>query len=330
VFCVPKGKITLYASTKRFSDEFQRLAKIHPTTERPEVHGITLKLEAKELQLEQFTNALPVGGVVRERGWDGVGGVNTGETSFQLSRCTLMVYLSCSLAPLDYDGWLQWLKQVDGYLLAKKWPRLLGENFRFWVECQLGINFDEKNVRVDSFTEAISLQVFDDWFARCYRKTLANGENVVRSEVHVKGERSLEKMVQAMAGNMHSVMVDNKVDGAAEAVNNNTATLGAQQRKLRDIEKKIDSLKTSGVASFSSKEVDGAIYNLEFKLDSLKHDFNEFKNDYCCQTSRLVATNEGLTGMVKELLALLKGAADSSQVQSNEVKIKGENEFYVR
>jgi hypothetical protein len=327
VMVYPKGREHYYCATKRYSDEFTRLMKIYPVSERWELHGLTLKLEAKELGLEYFTNTLPVGGVIKERGWVGVGGQGTGETSFQLSRCTLMVYISCSLAPLDYDGWMLWLKQVDGYLCAKQWPRLLGDNFRFWVQCQTGLNHDHQKVRVDSYVHAVSLQVFDEFFARVYNKRLVNGKEVVREEIHVNGEKNLEKLLQGLAGSMHSVMVDNKVEGTAEAVNNNTAALGDQGRKLRDIEKKLDSLKSGGVVGEGSKNIDGAIYNLEFKLDSLRHDFVEFKQVYEGKTQRLIDTNEGLSGLLKEMMVMMKGPVESHDVPSNNKQIGGKNDY---
>jgi hypothetical protein len=70
-FWIPKGKVHLYASTRRFSDDFNRLMKVHPPTERYEIHGITLKITAESLGKKALTNAIPVGGVVRD-GWKGV------------------------------------------------------------------------------------------------------------------------------------------------------------------------------------------------------------------------------------------------------------------
>jgi hypothetical protein len=327
VMVYPKGREHYYCATKRYSDEFTRLMKIYPVSERWELHGLTLKLEAKALGLEGFTNTLPEGGIIREHGWVGVGGLGTGETSFQLSRCTLMVYVSCSMAPLDYDGWMLWLKQVDGYLCAKQWPRLLGENFRFWVQCQTGLNHDHQKIRIDSYAQAVSLQVFDEFFARVYGKKLANGKDVVREEIHLNGEMNVEKLLQNLSGSMHSVMVDNKVEGAAEAVNNNTATLQEQKRKLVDIEKKIDLLKNNGVNLASSKNIDGSIYSLEFKLDSLRTDFVEFKQSYEGKTQRLIETNEGLSGLLKEMMAMMKGSVEAPQVPSNENYLKEDVEY---
>jgi len=326
VMVYPKGREHYYCATKRYSDEFTRLMKIYPVSERWELHGLTLKLKAEDLGLDQFTNTLPVGGVIQEQGWAGVGGQYTGETSFQLSRCTLMVYISCSKAPMDYDGWMLWLKQVDGYLCAKQWPRLLGENFRFWVQCQTGLNHDHQKIRVDSYVQAVSLQVFDEFFARVYGKKLANGKEVVREEIHVNNEQNLEKLLLGLSGSMHSVMVDNKVEGAAEAVNNNTATLQEQKRKLIDIDRKLDSLKKDGVSNVDSKSIDGSIYGLEFKLDSLRSEFCEFKLQYEGKTQRLIETNEGLSGLLKEMMAMMKGSVES-QVPSNEVKLGGQNEY---
>jgi hypothetical protein len=91
VFWIPKGRVHLYASTRRFSDDFTRLMKLHPPTRRYEIHGLTLKITAENLGKKSFANAVPVGSVVRD-GWKGVGGAGTRETRFQLSAGTLMVY----------------------------------------------------------------------------------------------------------------------------------------------------------------------------------------------------------------------------------------------
>lgn len=327
VIVYPKGREHYYCSTKRYSDEFNRLMKIYPPSERWELHGLTLKLESDALGISEFPNTLPVGGVIKERGWPGMAGEGTGETSFQLSKRTLMVYMSCSFAPLDYDGWLLWLKQVDGYLSGKGWPRLLGDNFKFWKQCQTGLNHDHEKVRIDSYVEAITLKSFDDWFARVYGKKLASGKDVVREEIHINGERSLEKMVQILSGSMHTVMVDNKVEGAAEAVNNNTATLGEQQKKLKEIAQKIDGLKKTGVAS-EVKSIDGDIASLEYKLDSLRGEFSQFKEEYTGKTQRLIETNEGLSGLLKEMMAMMKGTVEpQSVVQSNEKSLGDKNEY---
>jgi hypothetical protein len=223
-----------------------------------------------------------------------------------------------------------WLKQVDGFLVGKGWPRLLGGNFEFWKQCQTGLNHDHEKVRIDSYVEAITLKSFDDWFARVYGKKLASGKDVVREEIHINGERSLEKMVQMLSGSMHTVMVDNKVEGAAEAVNNNTATLGEQQRKLKEISAKIDGLKKGGVA-VDAKNIDGDIAGLEYKLDSLRSEFSEFKTEYSGKTQRLIETNEGLSNLLKEMMGLMKGTVDAQpENHGNDKNNNGAMNEYVK
>ncbi len=278
VFWIPKGKVHLYASTRRFSDDFTRLMKLHPPTERYEIHGLTLKITAESLGKTSFANAIPVGGVLRD-GWKGVGGAGTGETCFQLSADTLMVYGSFTNLSLDFDRFLVWLARVDGFLAARKWPRIDG-NLRLWVVCQFGLNRDYRRFRVDGLVRSISLQSFQDWFARIYDKELANGERVLRVEVHSNHEgRSLDQLIGLMNGDLSVVEVTNLLRTVTEASNNNT-------RALAEVVKRVGKL--SDAVAASSFE---GVKNIECEVAALRRDVGQlvsvlrqlfcFKEDGC-------------------------------------------------
>jgi hypothetical protein len=231
VFWIPKGKVHLYASSRRFSDDFSRLIKIHPPKNRYEIHGLTLKITAESLGKKAFANAIPVGGVVRD-GWKGVGGEGTGETCFQLSAKSLMVWGSFTNLSLDFDRFLVWLARVDGFLAARKWPRIEGQ-LKLWVVCQFGLNKDYRRFRADGLVKAFSLQSFEDWFARVYDKELPSGEHVLRAEVHSNHEeRSLDQMIALMNGDLSVVEANNLLRTVTEATNNNTKALGEVIKRI--------------------------------------------------------------------------------------------------
>lgn len=231
VFWIPKGKIHLYASSRRFSDDFSRLMKLHPPKDRYEIHGLTLKITAESLDKKAFANAIPVGGVVRD-GWKGVGGAGTGETRFQLSAKCLMVWGSFTNLSLDFDRFLVWLARVDGFLAARKWPRIEGQ-LQLWVVCQFGLNKDYRRFRADGLVKAFSLQSFEDWFARVYNKELPSGEHVLRAEVHSNHEeRSLDQMIALMNGDLSVVEANNLLRTVTEATNNNTKALGEVIKRI--------------------------------------------------------------------------------------------------
>ncbi len=262
VFWVPKGRVHLYASTRRFSDDFTRLMKLHPPTERYEIHGLTLKVTAESLGKKSFANAIPVGGVVRD-GWKGVGGVGTGETRFQLSAGTLMVYGSFTNLSLDFDRFLVWLARVDGFLAARRWPRVDG-NLRLWVVCQFGLNRDYRRFRVDGLVRSVSLQSFQDWFARIYDKELPGGERVLRVEVHSNyEERSLEQFIGLMNGDLSVVEVTNLLRTVTEASNNNT-------RALAEVVKRVGKL--SDVVAASSFE---NVKDIESEIATMRRDIGQ-------------------------------------------------------
>ncbi len=273
VFWVPKGKIHLYASSRRFSDDFSRLMKLHPPKNRYEIHGLTLKITAECLGKKAFANAIPVGGIVRD-GWKGVGGDGTGETRFQLSAKSLVVYGSFTNLSLDFDRFLVWLARVDGFLAARKWPRLEGQ-LKLWVVCQFGLNKDFRRFRADGLVKAFSLQSFQDWFARVYDKELPGGEHVLRAEVHSNGEeRSLDQMIALMNGDLSVVEANNLLRTVTEATNNNTKALG-------EVIKRIGQLSDAVVATKSeSAELANALRELlgvesNGRLDSFKHQGNQ-------------------------------------------------------
>jgi hypothetical protein len=224
VFWIPKGKIHLYAPTRQFTDDFSRLMKLHPPKDRYEIHGLTLKITAETLGKKAFANAIPVGGIVRD-GWKGVGGNGTGETRFQLSSKSLVVYGSFTNLSLDFDRFLIWLARVDGFLAARKWPRLDGQ-LKFWIVCQFGLNKDSRRFRADGLVKAFSLQSFQDWFARVYDKELPGGEHVLRTEVHSNHEdRSLDQMIALMNGDLSVAESNNLLRTVTESSNNNTKAL---------------------------------------------------------------------------------------------------------
>ncbi|MGD6851249.1 MAG: hypothetical protein ACQCN6_04225 [Candidatus Bathyarchaeia archaeon] len=231
VFWIPKGKIHLYASSRRFSDDFSRLMKLNPPKNRYEIHGLTLKITAESLGKTAFANVIPVGGVVRD-GWRGIGGQGTGETRFQLSKKCLMVWGSFTNLSLDFDRFLVWLARVDGFLAARKWPRI-EDQLKLWVVCQFGLNKDYRRFRADGLVKAFSLQSFEDWFARVYDKELPSSKHVLRVEVHSNHEeRSLEQMIALMNGDLSVVESNNLLRTVTEATNNNTKALGEVIKRI--------------------------------------------------------------------------------------------------
>ena len=245
VFFIPKGKIHLYAATKRASDDFNRLIKIHAlqsnNKELYQIHGLTLKLTSQALGKPLIDNATPVGGSGVVRGGWGVGGSGVGETSFQLSFETLMVYGSFSNASLDFDGFMVWLARVDGFLISKGWPRIEG-NMQFWVVSQYGLNKDYAVFRNDSPTNAVSLKGFEKWFARVYDKKMPDGSHVLRDEVHSREEQSLTNFLMQAGGNMTNAQVMTMVQTVASALNNNTNQIVDVVKVLAKLVKRVDEL----------------------------------------------------------------------------------------
>lgn len=263
VFWIPKGKVHLYASTRRFSDDFTRLMKVHPATKRYEIHGLTLKITAESVGKKTLTNTIPVGGVVRD-GWKGIGGEGTGETRFQLSASTLMVYGGFTNLSLDFDRFLVWLARVDGFLAARRWPRIDGF-LRFWVVCQFGLNRDYRRFRADGLVKAISLQSFEKWFARVYDKELPGGEHVLRAEIHSNHEeRSLDQMIALMNGDLSVVEANNLLQNVAEITNKNT-------RALCEVVKRVGKLNdTVAASSFEKvKDIGGEVAALRGDISQL-------------------------------------------------------------
>ena len=211
VFYIPKGRVHLYASTRRFSDDFNRLFKAYGTKQRYEIHGLTLKLTAKSMGKRGFVNAIPLGGMLRNK-LDYHGGV----TSFQLSKTTFMVYGGFTDRPLDYDRFVLWLSMVDGFCNAKGWPSVEG-NLRCWKVVQYGLNQDRKRFRNDSLTRCVSLQGFKNWFSRVYEKEELG---VLREEIHSREEKSLEEFVSLASGGMTSVQVLNYLAMVVASLNN--------------------------------------------------------------------------------------------------------------
>jgi len=209
VFYRPVGKVHLYAATRQFTDDFNRMFKAYPTDKLYEIHGLSLKLGGN------FANALPEGGGVVRDGFDYYGG----RTSFQLSVGTFMVWGSFTGRPLDWDRFLLWLSAVDGFCRARGWPVFDG-NLGKWVVVQYGFNRDWKRFRNDSPTRCVSLQGFKKWFARVYQK---EGLGVLREEIHSIDERSLEEFVHLVDGSMTSVQVMNFLEMVVRSLNESHA-----------------------------------------------------------------------------------------------------------
>lgn len=241
VIYTPKGKIHLYASARRFSDDYNRLFKVHGAKERYEIHGLTLKIEAKTLGLENFANVIPQGGVLRDKfAYFG------GETSFQISHETFMVWGGFSERPLDYDRFLLWLSAVDGFCRAKGWPVFQG-NFGRWFIVQYGFNRDWMRFRNDSPTRCVSLQGFEKWFARVYDKKELG---VLREEIHSHEEKSLEEFVMLASGGLTSAQVMNYLAMVVQSLNTSHAVnvdivkrVGQLADQLSSLTKEISKLK---------------------------------------------------------------------------------------
>jgi len=200
------GRCSFFSATKNFSDELTRLYKQHsPTNEKVEIHGLTLKLKGK------FTNTSTLG-----VGRDGIGLVSQSLSpylertiSFQLSRETLMLYVDCSHAPLDYEEYLLFLSHVDGCLNTLKLPTLRGELGR-WLVCQYGFNRDFMTFRNDSPTKAVTLKAFSHWLARCYEKEFPDGSVRLREEFHSLDEEvSLREHIEIVRGGMNVSQIAN-------------------------------------------------------------------------------------------------------------------------
>lgn len=248
VFYVPKGKIHLYAASRRFSNDFNYMFKNFgtktQTKERYQIHGLNLQLTAASVGLENFKNALPLGGLVwDDRGqkvmdcWDFVGGCVT----VQLYRELLEVQVNCSGSPMDLDRFVGWLAQLDGWLLAKRWPRVQG-NFAHWVIVQYGFNKDYLKMCFDKPPVAVSLQGFKTWFYRVYDKVLDDGSQVIRSEIHSKEAKDLDSFLSMASGSMSYVQVMNLVQNVAMAMNNSVSRLTDLERAMVRMASNFDSI----------------------------------------------------------------------------------------
>lgn len=224
VLRMDKGRLHFYAAARLMDGDFNRLIHAYGTSNKWQVHGLTLKLQAKDVDLEDFSqliaNARPLGGegwVVRES----YGVRDKGLTSFQLSRETLMVWCGCSLEPMDYDRFCLWLKGLDMWLLCHGWARIEG-NLRKWSVVEFGLNDDFKVVRVDKGI-CVTLKSFQGFLARIYDKPEL-GENIVRQEVHVREERALEDMLGLVSGGMNYAQTMGSLGLIANSLDNNNAT----------------------------------------------------------------------------------------------------------
>lgn len=258
VFMENRGKYHFYASTKRLSDDFNRLLKTHGTAKKWQIHGLTLKITAKDVGLESFSlsirNATPHGGQemlapLSSMLRDHFGKNGHGLTTFQLSRDTLTVWCGCTLEPMDYDRFVLWLARVDTWLELHGLTQIR-ENLLKWRVVQYGLN--EDFIDVDSSKGvSITLKAFDSFIARVYSKP-ALGENVVRMEAHSREEKSLEAMLGLVSGGMAFAHTQGALGLVASEMQNNNLTqrdtnrimvrvaqrLDAQEAKLEEQEKR--------------------------------------------------------------------------------------------
>jgi hypothetical protein len=247
----PRGSVHLYIAANRCSDDFKRLYNLHGAGTKYQIHGLTLKLEAEKIGKTEFTdyksncNEEGVGGVgtsavaseaFESDGWNGKGGKGTGETHFQFSRKTLMIYCGCSNLPMDYDEFILWLKKCDGFLAGKRWPGLENQ-WREWVVVQYGLNQDHKVFRNDSPTRAVSLKGFEGWFARVYEKE----NRMLRDEIHSaslqEDAKSLEQFVHLASGGMTAVQIYQMIPKFILALNDTQKTNGDLVRAVGDMKR---------------------------------------------------------------------------------------------
>jgi len=247
VFYRPMGKVHLYAATRQFTDDFNRLFKAHGTNQLYEVHGLTMMIK------RDGANATPLGGGLGES--DGMGGgfvaeggvvragwgvrkAGKGETSFQLSRDSLVVWSSFTNCPCDYDRFVAWLARVDGFCLSRRWPGVEG-NLGRWRLLQYGFNQDYLRFRNDSPTECVSLQGFKSWFARVYQK---KEMDVLRSEIHSREEKTLEEFVGIFNGSMTTVQVIQRQELLTRQLSTLQASQGDMIKVIGRLADKVDEL----------------------------------------------------------------------------------------
>ena len=243
-----RGKYHLYAATRHFRGDFNRLIKTHPTGKLWEAHGITMKLEAKDVGLESFPinlcNMTPLGGQTilsepkaRKKGEpfrESYGVKDRGRTSIQVSEDTLMVYCGCTLEPMDYDRFLSWLKGLEVYLELKGLPRIDGNLYKWKiVEC----GFSQDGVQVENSKVSICLKTYDSWLARVYSKP-SLGENVIRKEVHSREEVTAFEYLSQLSGGLAASQTNAQIGYVATSLNNNNfATRENTQAMVRVVQR---------------------------------------------------------------------------------------------
>ena len=242
-----RGKYHFYASAKRMSDDFNRLLKTHGTAKKWQIHGLTLKISAKDVGLKSFhsvmCNTTPLGGtevlsslapLLREH----FGVKDHGLTTFQLSVDTLVVWCGCTLEPMDYDRFVLWLTRVDTWLELHGLTQVR-DNLLKWKVVQYGLN--EDFIAVDnSKGVSITLKAFDSFIARVYSKP-ALGENVVRMEAHSREEKSLEAMLGLVSGGMAFAHTQGALGLVASEMQNNNLTQRDTNRIMMRVAQRLDS-----------------------------------------------------------------------------------------
>lgn len=268
---IPKGKVTEYRAAKVAHDDISRLRAAYPTTgELYKFHGLTLKLTAEKLGKKTFaeaiTNRIPPGGMVKVK-MEGVAGVGTRETSFQLSKSTLMVYCSCTHMPLGYDDFVTWLARVDGFLECRGWPRIM-KNLELWEGCQFGFSNDCILKEANSLVKSVSLKGMWEWYAEVYEKKMPNGETVLRVGVHSSDAQTMASMIGLMNGNTSRVVAEDLLRRTTEAQNNNTKYLQENVKALGKVRDEIAKGKASrGTAA--DEDTGFLLGRIEQKVDCL-------------------------------------------------------------
>jgi hypothetical protein len=313
VVALPKGQFTEYRATKLARDDVARLMAAYPIGgERYKMHGISLSLFAEKLGKSTFgetiCNKLPLGGMVRTR-WAGIAGVGTRETSFQLSKGCLMVYCGCTNMPMDYDEFVAWLARVDGFLIAKGWPRIEG-NLELWESKQLGFSNDYRLKEANGLVKAVSLKGIWAWYAEVYEKKMPNGETVLRAGVHTNDSQTLASVVGLMNGDISRVQAEDLLRQTTAAQNNNTKYLQETVRAVGKVREDIAKGK-AGRATAADDDTAFLLGRIEQKVDSLTASIENLAAEQ--RTANRI--NEKLVDAVVKLATPAAKTPDSPQQQ---------------
>jgi hypothetical protein len=278
VFWIPKGKIHLYAATKRQNEDLARMMKLHQFTRKDNicVHGLSLTLKAKAIGRKDFSeeltnsnqaNGTPPGGMSKVvHASFGVQDID--HTSFQLSRRSLTIYCGCSLKPMDYEMFVLWMAKVDVVLQTKQWPSL-DANMKHWIIKQYGINKDGKVVKNDHPKFAASMFAFHGWLARVYEKDMPNGDRVLRQEVHSNEEKYIDDFVKMAFGSVNEVKTSENLPQLIESQNNVARSNQEIRKEIGKFKDYLNSSKFKG-KNDSNFDYDAFIGNVAKSVESLR------------------------------------------------------------